>query len=121
LYRNDGDEHEDVAADQLAETIEPEKALVWIDCADPSNAEIDSLASQLQISHIAAEDLHHGGQRTKLEHYRDHFHVAVHDCYLVDDRLVTRRSTSCSATDGCCPFASSATIPSIRRPSSSTP
>jgi len=23
-------------------------------------------------------------------HYRAHFHVAVHDCYLVDDKLVTR-------------------------------
>src|SRR5207245_2197240 len=42
------------------------------------------------ISHLAAEDLHHGGQRTKLEHYRDHFHVAVHDCTLVEDVLTTR-------------------------------
>lgn len=90
LYRNDGDGHEDVEADQLAEAIEAEKALLWVDCAEPSNAQIDSLTGQLQISHLAAEDLHHGGQRTKLEHYREHFHVAVHDCYLAEDKLVTR-------------------------------
>jgi magnesium transporter len=90
LYRDNVASHEDAPADQLAEAIEPEKTLLWVDCADPTDAELDSLAAQLAISHIAAEDLHHGGQRTKLEHYRAHFHVAVHDCFLVGDRLVTR-------------------------------
>jgi magnesium transporter len=90
LYRDDVDGHEDVATDRLAEAIESEKALLWVDCDSPTSLEIDSLATQLEISHIAAEDLHHGGQRTKLEHYRGHFHVAVHDCTLLEDRLITR-------------------------------
>jgi magnesium transporter len=90
LYRDEVEGHEDVATDRLADAVEPEKTLLWVDCVDPTNAELDSLTAQLQISHIAAEDLHHGGQRTKLEHYREHFHVAVHDCYLIEDRLVTR-------------------------------
>jgi magnesium transporter len=90
LYREGVDGHEDVPTDQLADAIEPNKALLWVDAADPTAAELDSLTTQLQISPMAAEDLHHGGQRTKLEHYRDHFHVAVHDCTLVEDRLVTR-------------------------------
>jgi magnesium transporter len=91
LLRDGVEGHEDVPVDQLAETIEPAKNLLWVDCVEPTEAELDSLTEQLQISHIAAEDLHHGGQRTKLEHYREHFHVAVHDCLLDgDDRLVTR-------------------------------
>jgi len=90
LYRDDVEGHEEVATDRLIEAIEPEKTLLWVDCVNSTAAELDSLTTQFQISHITAEDLHQGGQRTKLEHYRDHFHVAVHDCILVGDRLVTR-------------------------------
>ena len=90
LYRDGVAGHEDAPTDHLAGAVDPEKALLWVDCVDPTDAEVDSLATQFEISHIAAEDLHQGGQRTKLEHYGEHFHVAVHDCYLVDDQLVTR-------------------------------
>jgi magnesium transporter len=90
LYRNGVQGRDDVPTDQLADAIDPKKALLWVDCVDPTDAEIDSLSAQLEISHITAEDLHQGGQRTKLEHYREQFHVAVHDCFIVDDRLVTR-------------------------------
>jgi len=90
LYHPHVDGHEDVPTDHLADLIDPKNALLWVDCADPTESELDSLTKQLEISHLAAEDLHHGGQRTKLEHYRDHFHVAVHDCTLVDDVLTTR-------------------------------
>lgn len=90
LYRDRVAAHEDAPLDRLAEAIDPKKALLWVDCVDPTDAEIDSLATQLEISHITAEDLHQGAQRTKLEHYREQFHVAVHDCFLVENRLVTR-------------------------------
>jgi len=91
-FLRDGVEgHEDVPLDRLDEAIDPKLGLVWVDCVEPAPQELDSLTTELQISHIAAEDLHHGGQRTKLERYRDHFHVAVHDCRLdASDRLVTR-------------------------------
>jgi magnesium transporter len=90
LYRDGVEGHEDVPSDGLEEVIEPKKPLVWVDSVDPTPGELDSITTQLQISHLAAEDLHHGGQRTKLERYREQFHVAVHDCYLVEDLLVTR-------------------------------
>jgi magnesium transporter len=90
LYRDAVEGHEEVPTGQVVDAIEPKQALVWIDCVEPTAAELDSLTTQLQVNPIAAEDLHHGGQRTKLEHYRGHFHVAVHDCSLVEDRLVTR-------------------------------
>jgi magnesium transporter len=90
LYRDAVEGHEEVPTGRLADAIEPKQTLVWVDCVEPTDAELASITTQLQISHIAAEDLRHGGQRTKLEHYREHFHVAVHDCSLVEDRLVTR-------------------------------
>lgn len=90
LYHPHVDGHEDVPSDHLADLNDPKQALLWVDCVDPTDSELDSLTKQLEISHLAAEDLHHGGQRTKLEHYRDHFHVAVHDCTLVEDVLTTR-------------------------------
>jgi magnesium transporter len=90
LYRDAVEGHEEVPTGQLADAIDPKQTLLWVDCVEPTEAELDSLTKQLQISHLAAEDLHHGGQRTKLEHYRGHFHVAVHDCSVVEDRLVTR-------------------------------
>jgi magnesium transporter len=90
LYRDAVEGHEEVPTGQLADAIEPKQTLLWVDCVEPTDAELDSLTTQLRISNIAAEDLHHGGQRTKLEHYHEHFHVAVHDCSVVEDRLVTR-------------------------------
>ncbi len=90
LYHPRVDGHDDASTDHLADLIDPKNALLWVDCIDPTESELDSLTKQLEISHLAAEDLHQGGQRTKLEHYHDHFHVAVHDCTLVEDVLTTR-------------------------------
>jgi magnesium transporter len=91
LLRDGVEGHEDVPVEQLVEAIDPPKNLLWVDCVDLTDDELASLRSQLQISHLAAEDLRKGGQRTKLEHYPEHYHVAVHDCGLdADDQLVTR-------------------------------
>jgi magnesium transporter len=89
LYRSGVEGHDDVPIGQFADAIDAKKALLWVDCADPTDADLQSITSQFEISHITAEDLQQGGQRTKLEHYREQFHVAVHDCEVVDDRLVT--------------------------------
>jgi magnesium transporter len=90
VYRNGLPGKHDVPTDQLAEVIDPKKALLWVDCVEPTGTELSSLTTQLEISDITAEDLQQGDQRTKLEHYGGQFHVAVHDCALVDGRLVTR-------------------------------
>ncbi|HUF85309.1 MAG TPA: magnesium/cobalt transporter CorA [Acidimicrobiia bacterium] len=89
-YVNDLPDRAPVALDELPDSIDPKQGLLWVDCAAPSDAEIDAVVAELKIHGIAAEDLHHGRQRTKLERYPDHFHVAVHDCELVDNELVDR-------------------------------
>jgi magnesium transporter len=59
--------------------------LLWIDCDQPTTEELESLGTQLGLHRFVIEDLEHGEQRTKLDHYENHFHVAVHDCELLGD------------------------------------
>jgi len=89
-YVHDVPDRSPVALDGLAESIDPKRGLLWVDCAGASDPELDAVVAQLRIHEIAAEDLHQGGQRTKLEHYADHFHVAVHDCEIANDVLIDR-------------------------------
>ncbi|MCZ7536830.1 MAG: magnesium/cobalt transporter CorA [Acidimicrobiia bacterium] len=71
----------DVAADALTGP-RPAGSFLWVDIEHPETGEIEHAAEALGVHHIAAEDLAHAGQRTKLEHYSDHRHVAVHDMAL---------------------------------------
>lgn len=80
LYR------EEVAA---PEAVDPEalptleaNELLWVDCDRPTPADLDVLAKRLGLHEFVVEDLEQGNQRTKLDHYAEHFHVAVHDCEL---------------------------------------
>jgi magnesium transporter len=80
----------DVDTHALRDAVDAGTGLVWVDVELPTDGEVDTVAKQLDLSPFVVEDLHHGGQRTKLEHYGDHFHVAVHDCALTGSDLVTR-------------------------------
>jgi magnesium transporter len=74
----------DVATDRLGDAREP-GTFLWVDVEHPEAGEVDAVALALRIHHIAAEDLAHAGQRTKLENYDDHRHVALHDIALDDE------------------------------------
>ena len=87
-YRDGVDEVESVALDMLP-AADPD-CVVWVDCDRPSHDELERLADVFKLHEFVREDLEHAEQRTKLDHYADHFHVAVHDSELVDDELVTR-------------------------------
>jgi magnesium transporter len=64
--------------------------IVWIECEEPDHAEVERLGTILGLHEFVVEDLRNAGQRTKLDHYADHFHVAVHDCEYRDHKLFTR-------------------------------
>lgn len=68
----------------------PSEHLVWIECEEPTPAEVERLGGLLGLHEFVMEDLRNAGQRTKLDHYNDHFHVAVHDCEYHGDELLTR-------------------------------
>ncbi len=74
----------DVAAGALGDARSP-GAFLWVDVEHPDGTEIEEVARALGVHYVAAEDLAHAGQRTKLEHYSDHRHVAVHDLALDDE------------------------------------
>ena len=71
-------------------TIDADHALLWFDCDRPDPKELDSLGRRLGVNEFVLEDLHTSGQRTKLDHYSDHYHVAVHDCELHGGDLQNR-------------------------------
>lgn len=66
--------------------LEPGRIL-WIDVTDSSTDVIQELGDRLGIHELALEDLGKGGQRTKLDDYGDHWHIALYDCRLVDLEL----------------------------------
>jgi magnesium transporter len=61
--------------------------LLIVDVVEPSDAELTSIDGQLPIHPLALDDLRNANQRTKLEHYGDHFHVAFHSASIVDDEV----------------------------------
>jgi magnesium transporter len=95
-YREGVEGAEDV--DPAALPAPEPDVLLWVDCEKPDLADVEVLGKQLGLHAFVIEDLQQAGQRTKLDHYSDHFHVAVHDCELVGDveeaeaeiQLVTR-------------------------------
>jgi magnesium transporter len=81
---------EPVAVEDIAEQRDDPNTLLWIDVGRPSAAEVDTLVRDLHLHPLLAEDLVHANQRTKLDRYGDHFHIAVHDCNLEGLDLETR-------------------------------
>jgi magnesium transporter len=87
----DGVEHgTEIDLDRLADVAADHDTLLWVDIEDPTEAEITRVARALDIHDVTAEDLLHGGQRTKLDRVGDHFHIAVHDCTMTDTDLLAR-------------------------------
>ena len=89
-YGHNADSPDDIDVDAVAERLDPKSGIVWIDTDDASDPALGSLLDGLGVSDFAQEDIAKAGQRTKLEHYGDHFHVAVYDCVLVDLQLQAR-------------------------------
>lgn len=89
-YRHDTATVEPVAPDDVTDQIDPDTGLIWIDCNEPDGEALQRLLERLGINAFAKEDIAKAGQRTKLEHYTDHFHVAVYDCVLRSHELRPR-------------------------------
>jgi magnesium transporter len=52
--------------------------LLIVDVVEATDSELTLIAEQLPIHPLAVEDLRNANQRTKLERYGDHYHVAIH-------------------------------------------
>jgi magnesium transporter len=89
-YGHDTDPPDEIDVHTVAERLDPKSGIVWIDTDDAQDPALGTLLDGLAVSEFAQEDIAKAGQRTKLEHYGDHFHVAVYDCVLVDLQIQTR-------------------------------
>lgn len=74
----------------VATAVRTPATLLWVDAADPTDAELEALADGLGLNPLAVEDVAHGQQRTKLERWGSHFHIAARDCTLVDHHVDAR-------------------------------
>jgi magnesium transporter len=77
-FRHGVAEPEPVDVSDLVHARSGPGTLLVVDAVDFSDAELIQLADQLPIHPLALEDLRASDQRTKLERYGDHWHVAVH-------------------------------------------
>ena len=81
---------ERVPLDRLRETIAGLGTgdWVWIDAIDPTEEELDVLRRQLDLHELVVEDIHHRGQRPKVEIYPEHVFAALRPLSLGDGELV---------------------------------
>jgi magnesium transporter len=87
-YRDGVDQPEIIEVASLPATAPG--TLVWVDCDRPTDDDLAAIGAKLSLNHLVVEDLQHGEQRTKLERYTDHFHIAVHDCQIEGDLSAAR-------------------------------
>jgi magnesium transporter len=81
---------EPVELEQLRGTIEPARAVVWIDATGVADHESAVLSDQLGLEADVVAEFKNPSQRTKLLRFaEDCFHVEVHDCELREDRIET--------------------------------
>jgi magnesium transporter len=64
--------------------------LLVVDIVDFTRDELTDLVEQLPIHPLIVDDLRNGNQRTKLERYGDHWHVAMHAAQIKDEELVVK-------------------------------
>ncbi|MGZ4691283.1 MAG: magnesium/cobalt transporter CorA [Acidimicrobiia bacterium] len=83
-------EPEPVDTNDLAHARAGKGTLLIVDAVNFTEAELEQLAAQLPIHPLVLDDLRNANQRTKLERYGDHWHVAVHAADVHDDRLFVK-------------------------------
>jgi magnesium transporter len=89
-FSADSSDPDPVDVDEIAAQRDDPSTLLWIDVGTPTPEEVKLLVDDLQLHPLLAEDLEHANQRTKLDRYGDHFHIAVHDCVLNELHLDLR-------------------------------
>jgi magnesium transporter len=72
--------------DEVSDLADLAGATLWIDLDDPSAADMDDLAGELGLHHLAVEDALERHQRDKFVHYDDHLFLVCHAVALDTDR-----------------------------------
>jgi magnesium transporter len=73
---------EGASLDEVSDLLELRGATVWVDLDDPSPADMEVLAAELGLHHLAVEDALERHQRDKYVHYDDHLFLVCHAVQL---------------------------------------
>ncbi|GII22023.1 magnesium transporter CorA family protein [Planosporangium mesophilum] len=91
LYRNGVLEAEDFPVEKISDHLEDDRAVVWLDLVDPTQADFDVISEECGLHHLAVEDALNFGQRPKLDRYRSHLFISAYGVRLDgrEGRVVT--------------------------------
>jgi magnesium transporter len=71
--------------EETCEVTRERGGTAWVDLAWPEPGEIQAVAEEFSLHHLAVEDAIHAHQRPKIEHYDDVLFVVLHPARSVDD------------------------------------
>lgn len=91
-YRNGVLDDENFPLDLVSEHLELDGAVVWVDLCAPNSADLQLVAEELGLHHLAVEDASKGRQRPKLDHYDSHDYFNAYTVRL--DRETGELSTN---------------------------
>jgi magnesium transporter len=92
LYRNGVLEADGFPVAEVSDRLADGEAVVWLDLAAPSQAELETIREELGLHDLAIEDALQPGQRPKLDHYPGHLFATAYAAELDRDtgRLATQ-------------------------------
>ncbi len=80
VYRNG--RSDEVSDTEISKHVGAEKRLLWVDVADPTEADLECLEKEFGLHPLAMEDVRQRQQRPKLEHYPTHAFVVAYTAEL---------------------------------------
>jgi magnesium transporter len=82
VYRNGVLEREGFAVEDVSEHLADPSTIVWVDLCAPDRAELDVLAQELQLHHLALDDAVEQHERPKLDRYATHLFLSAYQVQL---------------------------------------
>lgn len=89
-YHESGEVDEELDPEEVSECLGQRGSLLWVDVESPTADDVDVLAKEFDVHHLAAEDLLEPSPRPRLGRYPDHFLLVVRDTCFEADRLSSR-------------------------------
>jgi magnesium transporter len=89
-YLEDGEVTEEIDPDDVSECLDQRGALLWVDVEQPTADDVECLAKEFDVHHLAAEDLLEPSLRPRLARFADHLLLVVRDPWFKEGRFDSR-------------------------------
>jgi magnesium transporter len=91
-YFDNGEVTEEIDPDDVSECLDQRGALLWVDVEQPTADDVECLAKEFDVHHLAADDLLEVSQRPRLSNFGDHYFLVVRDPWFGDGRFDSRET-----------------------------